>query len=228
MSRGWLIVFAKAPREGLVKTRMSPPLSLAQAATLYDAMLSDVLEASAGFALALDLEPVLAFHPPDAVGEMLTRTPPAFRLQVQRGLGLGERMANAFAEAGAAGARIALLRGSDSPALDFARIEAMTLRLEAGCDAVFTPDTGGGYAMVGQRGAESRLFDVSMSTNDMLRRTLDLASSLGLRVDSTEPVDDLDAAVDLASLTKLSAAESSDLCPRTVEAIGELRRIGVL
>ena len=37
MSRGWLIVFAKAPRPGLVKTRMAPPLDLDQAAALYEA-----------------------------------------------------------------------------------------------------------------------------------------------------------------------------------------------
>ena len=39
MSRGWLIVFAKAPRPGLVKTRLSPPLTLDQCAELYQAML---------------------------------------------------------------------------------------------------------------------------------------------------------------------------------------------
>lgn len=228
MSRGWLIVFAKAPRAGLVKTRMSPPLSLEQASGLYTAMLDDVLEASAAFAAKLDLEPVLAFHPPDAVAEMVARTPPAFRLQVQRGLGLGERMANAFAEAAAAGAPFAILRGSDSPALEYAQIEAASLQLEQGVDVVLTPDGAGGYALVGQRAPDPRIFDVPMSTDDMYARTVSRCADLGLRVYETKPSFDLDRVGDLASLDRLSAEQSLDLCPRTVQAVAELRRGGVL
>ena len=228
MSRGWLIVFAKAPRPGLVKTRMSPPLSPEQAATLYGAMLDDVLEASARFAAEFDLEPVLAFHPPDAVSELVGRVPPSFRLQVQKGLGLAERMANAFAEAEAAGAKLALLRGSDSPALSAAHVEAATLQLDAGEDVVFTPDAGGGYAMVGQRSADTRIFEVAMSTRDMLERTVELGHRLGLRIGRTEPTFDLDEVTDLSILDGLSREESSDLCPRTVESISELRKSGVL
>ena len=228
MSRGWLIVFAKAPRAGLVKTRMSPPLTPVQSAALYDAMLGDVLLASARFAETLELEPVLAFHPPDAVPEMLARTPASFRLQAQRGLGLAERMANAFAEASAAGAPFALLRGSDSPALNLAHIEVATLHLRAGCDVVFTPDGGGGYAMIGQRGAVPRLFEVPMSTDDMLERTLAVAADLALRVESTPRTFDLDVIEDLASLYQLSAERVSDLCPRTVEWISEMRKSGML
>ena len=51
---GTVVVFAKAPRPGRVKTRMCPPLSGAQAAALYSAMLADVLEATAAFAAARD------------------------------------------------------------------------------------------------------------------------------------------------------------------------------
>lgn len=228
MSRGWLIVFAKAPRPGLVKTRMSPPLSLDQATALYDAMLADVLQASARFAAEFDLEPVLAFHPPDAVGEMLGRTPSAFRLQIQKGLGLAERMANAFAEATAAGAPFALLRGSDSPGLESAHIEAATLHLLQGSDIVLTPDGGGGYAMVGQRSAEARIFDVPMSTHDMFDRTVALCQDLGLSVHPTKGTFDLDQIEDLGSLDGMPKEGLLDLCPRTVEAIAELRKQGVL
>lgn len=228
MSRGWLIVFAKAPRPGLVKTRMSPPLSPDEASGLYEAMLADVLKASAGFAEALDLEPVLAFHPPDAVAELIVRTPPAFRLQVQKGVGLGERMANAFAEASAAGAPFAILRGSDSPALDLARIEGTKLHLERGTDVVLTPDGAGGYAMVGQRAPDPRIFEVPMSTHDMIDRTVALCADLGLSVHETKPTFDLDRVADLAALESLSRERSSDLCPRTVEAVADLRDRGVL
>lgn len=228
MSRGWLIVFAKAPRPGLVKTRMAPPLDLDQAAALYEAMLDDVLAASERFAEALDLEPVLAFHPADAEVELRARAPASYRMLLQRGAGLGERMANAFAEARAAGAPFALLRGSDSPALDLTQIEAASLHLRGEKDVVFTPDGGGGYAMIGLRGVAPRLFEVEMSTPDMLDETLALARSLGLGVARTPPSFDLDRAEDLASLSQLPAQRASDLCPLTVQSISRLRSDGVL
>jgi glycosyltransferase A (GT-A) superfamily protein (DUF2064 family) len=159
VSSGWLIVFAKAPRPGLVKTRLSPPLDLEQCAELYDAMLGDVMEASLRFARRLDLLPVLAFHPPDAFAELLGRAPAGYRLQAQRGADLGQRMANAFAEASAAGVERILLRGSDSPALDHSLFEDVLGRLDSGDDLVLTPDQSGGYAMVGMRTARSAIFE---------------------------------------------------------------------
>jgi len=232
LSRGWLIVFAKAPRAGLVKTRFAPPLSLDQAAVLYEAMLADVLVESARAAAEFDLEAVLAFYPEDGTGELLSRSPNVFRLQHQRGNGLAERMANAFAEAAAAGAPFALLRGSDSPALNRAHVCDMVDRLKAGDDLVLTPDLGGGYAMIGQSmsgdGPEPALFDVPMSTGEVLEETRTIANQFALRHSLTQPTFDLDSVDDLDSFDALSLEVSSDLCPRTVEAISNLREIGVL
>ena len=228
MSRGWLIVFAKAPRAGLVKTRFAPPLSLDEAAVLYEAMLADVLVESARAAAQLDLEAVLAFYPEDGVGELLSRTPNAFRLQLQHGNGLGERMANAFAEASAAGAPFAMLRGSDSPALNRAHFCDTVARLKGGDDLVLTPDLGGGYAMIGQATPNAALFDVPMSTGDVLAETIGIANRFALRYSLTEPTFDLDSIADLPSFNKVPVEISSDLCPRTVEAISNLRESGVL
>ncbi len=228
MSRGWFIVFAKAPRPGLVKTRLSPPLSLDQSADLYEQMLADVLEASSRFARKFGLEPILAFYPPDAVGELIHRVPPDFRLQAQRGLGLAERMANAFAEGAAAGARWVLLRGSDSPALGLAHVASAVDSLEAGYDLVLTPDKGGGYAMVGLRQPCAELFDVPMSTQDVLGQTLAIANHVGLRTTVSAPAFDLDTAADFSALDSLSSEESSDLCPLRVKAIAAFRFDGVI
>ena len=222
MTRGWLIVFAKAPRPGLVKTRMSPPLSLDQSAELYAAMLADVLNASAEHAVRLDLLPVLAFHPPEAVGGLIGRVPPGFRLQPQHGDDLGQRMANAFAEAAASGAERILLRGSDSPSLEGSVLEEAMDRLDAGDDVVLTPDQGGGYVLIGMRGPHPELFDVGMSTRDMLEETIRIARSLGLRSSLTPPALDLDTVADLRSLLMLDPARRSDLYPLTVELISSL------
>jgi rSAM/selenodomain-associated transferase 1 len=222
LSGGWLIVFAKAPRPGLVKTRLCPPLSLEESAAFYDAMLVDVLEASARFAAALGLTPVLAFHPPDGARELLDRAPPGYRLQVQRGADLGERMANAFAEAAAAGIDRILLRGSDSPALGQEIFATALDRLDRGDDVVLTPDQGGGYAVIGMRRPQSTLFEAPMSREDVLTRALDAARRDGLRVSTTTPGFDVDTMGDFRCFSALQNAQLLDLCPRTVESISHL------
>jgi glycosyltransferase A (GT-A) superfamily protein (DUF2064 family) len=71
---GAILVFAKSPEPGRVKTRMTPPLSPVQAAELYGHLLDDVLEATAGFAGELNLQPILAVHPPAACEAMVIST----------------------------------------------------------------------------------------------------------------------------------------------------------
>ena len=78
-------LLAAAISTHVVKTRMIPPLSSEQAATLYDAMLADVLTASADFAQRLDLEPILHFGPLDARPEFERRAPDEGPIRRQRG-----------------------------------------------------------------------------------------------------------------------------------------------
>lgn len=228
MSGGWLSVFAKAPRPGRVKTRFVPPLTPAQAAAFYDAMLADVLRASADFASRLGLEPVLHFDPPEALGEFARREPGGYRLYPQRGRDLAARMANAFEQAAASGMSRMLLRGSDSPGLDFIVVADAVARLDAGDDLVLTPDQDGGYALIALKKPRDELFDIPMSTGSVLAETVARARSLGLAVSLTRPTFDLDRAADLAWIDLLSPERSSVLCPRTVEILGDFRRRGVL
>lgn len=228
MSRGWLIVFAKAPRSGLVKTRMSPPFSLEECAALYKEMLADVLSASVRFSAALSLEPVVAFHPPDAIQEVIGQAPPSWRFQAQRGVGLGARMANAASEAAAAGATIVLIRGSDSPALPFECLEEAVHRLDAGDDVVLTPDQGGGYALIGMKKVYRSLFDIPMSTDLVFHQTIEFAKDSGLSVGTTQATFDLDSEGDLQLLESLSDEKKADLCPRTVQFLSTAPGIRVL
>ncbi len=217
MSRGWLIVFAKAPRAGLVKTRMSPPFSLDECAALYAEMLADVLASTELYATRLGLDPIVAYHPADAVYEIVGDAPAGFRFQVQRGEDLGERMAHAAAEAEAAGAECVLIRGSDSPALPFACFEEALERLKQGDEIVFTPDQSGGYALVGMKKVERRLFNIPMSSDAVLSQTLEFAHELGISTATTRAGFDLDTVGDLQLLDSLSDEEKADLCPRTVQ-----------
>ena len=212
---GALVVFAKAPRPGEVKTRMTPPLRPEEAADFYRCMLEDVLAETARIAPALGLEPLLAVHPPAAVRELASVAPASFRVVAQRGADLGRRMEWAVAEAAAGGARAICLRGSDSPALGAAAIRS-ALRGLADADLALSPDRDGGYNLVALRRPAPGLFDHPMSTASVLEDTLARARRLGLRARILEPSFDLDSLADLGSLAEARRADPRLPCPRTL------------
>ena len=218
--RGVIIVFAKAPRPGQVKTRMSPPLTPEQAAGLYSQLLLDVLEVTGELAPRLELEPVLAVHPPEACAELADLAPTPFRVVPQRGASLSQRMAHAVAEAAAAGARRILLRGSDSPLLDEAIVKRALAALEH-FDLAVCPDRDGGYSLIGLRGPAPGIFSHPMSTASALEDTLENAASLGLRVDVQDASFDLDRAGDLDLLARARSPATARLCGRTLAYLDE-------
>lgn len=212
---GALVVFAKRPVAGQVKTRLTPPLTPEQAAALYREMLADVLAASAAFASDLGLAPVLTVAPADAGAELARMAPPAYRVVAQRGADLAQRMAWAVAEQAAAGRDRILLRGSDSPALSAETLEQALAALDRH-DLVLCPDRDGGYNLVGLREPAPGVFDHPMSTERVLDDTLAAARSLGLRGHVLAPGFDIDRFEDLRLLAAERAAGRAGVCPRTL------------
>jgi len=212
---GTLIVFGKAPRPGLVKTRMCPPLDPEEAAQLYGAMLDDVLEATVHMARVLDLEPVLTVYPAEAQFELAQRAPRDFRIVAQRGRDLSERMCWAVAEGGATGATPILIRGSDSPVLDFATVRSAVAALGE-ADLAIAPDVDGGYNLVALREPAPGLFSHPMSTSSVLNDTRSRAAELGLRTRVLGETFDLDTADDLSLLALRRAQIDSHACHRTL------------
>jgi len=212
--RGTLVVLAKAPQAGLVKTRLSPPFTAQQAAAFYTAMLCDVLAATAEFAEALGVCAVVAVHPGERRAAIARLAPARFRVVAQRGDDLGARMSWAVREAAAAGASRILLRGSDSPTLELSAVREALEALED-CDVVLGPDRDGGYSLVGVRRPSAGLFHHPMSTGSVLQDTLDNAARLGLRARLARPGFDVDTADDLRHLAAARAAGAAALCPRT-------------
>jgi len=219
VSAAALIVFAKDPVPGRVKTRMVPPFSPRQAADFYAALLEDVLEASSEFARAAGLAAVLAIHPPRAARSIVARVPTDFRVIAQRGANLGQRMDFAMRDAAAGGASRILLRGSDSPVLDADRF---TEALEALDDVelVVSPDLDGGYNLIGLRQPVTGLFDHPMSTRTVLEDTLANATELGLTSRIQQPSFDIDTAEDLVLLREARSGPASAvverLCPNAL------------
>jgi glycosyltransferase A (GT-A) superfamily protein (DUF2064 family) len=198
---------------------MVPPLSPQQASDLYNEMLQDVLIASGRMALEIGLAPILAVDPPSAVLTLARSAPREFQVVPQRGANLAERMEWAIREAAASGADRTLLRGSDSPTLDFEQIESALVSLDD-FDLVISPDLGSGYNLIGVRKATPGLFDHPMSTRTVLEDTLANAAALGLRAEIQRASFDLDTASDLSRLAAARegpcGADITNLCPRTL------------
>ncbi len=220
MSAGAIVVFAKWPRPGRVKTRMTPPLTREQAAGLYAALLRDVLAATADVSARLDLEPVLAVDPREAGPALAREAPSSFRVVSQRGADLGQRMSWALRELAASGARRVLLRGSDSPILD-GEIVAEALASLDHSDLCVSPDRDGGYSLIGLRRPLAGLFDHPMSTGSVLEDTLTRAAEAGLRSAMLSPTFDLDRVEDLRELARARERGVTGLCERTLAYLDE-------
>jgi uncharacterized protein len=213
--RGALLVFAKEPRPGAVKTRLCPPFSAQQAADFYACLLADVLETSGAAAARLGLAPILCVEPAEACERVAAGAPAGFAVLPQRGPDLGTRMEGAFADAAALHAGPLLLRGSDSPLLGEATLAAALAAL-ANADLALSPDLDGGYNLVALRRPAPGLFAHAMSTATVLADTLANAARLGLRGALLEPGFDLDTAADLAHLARARDEGRAGACPRSL------------
>lgn len=183
-----LLVIAKSPEPGKAKTRLCPPCTPEQAASLAAAALDDTL-ATVAAAGGRDRRRVLVLDGP--AGSWI---PEAFEIVAQRGHGLAERLANAFSDAGAP----AMLVGMDTPQLEVTLLEAGLAALDRdGAQAVYGPAADGGYWGIGLRAADPRVFeDVEMSTKATGAQQLRRLRALGLSVAELPPLLDVDTIED--------------------------------
>jgi glycosyltransferase A (GT-A) superfamily protein (DUF2064 family) len=194
---------------------MTPLLSPEVAAAFYREMLLDVLDESARACVALDLEGVLSVSPKVAMHDLAGLAPKNFRVVAQSGPDLGARMAHEVARALATGAARVVLRGSDNPALGTGEIAALDRALDT-VDLAASPDLDGGYGAIGLRVAAREVFDHPMSTDEVLRETLERASAAGLTSATAEGCFDLDTVDDLRHLAEARPGLPADRCPRTL------------
>ncbi len=214
-------MLAKAPRPGLAKTRLaaSGRRSLEAAARLAQAFLEDTLASSRAAAAERRW---IGFAPQDAEAEFAVLAPDFTRFAQTRG-DLGERIAQAFARAFAAGAARAVVIGSDTPQLGAARIDAAFERLEH-CDLVLGPARDGGYYLIGLTGARPELFEgIEWSCERVLAQTLERANGLGLRVKLLDELDDIDGDAELERLAE-ALAQTPLSAPATARALNELTK----
>jgi uncharacterized protein len=195
--RWLLLVFARAPLAGTVKTRLIPVLGAQAATDLHRQLVSLTLQRACA-ACGAHVQLWIGGDPFDAfVQDCATRfcTP----MYEQRGADLGHRMADAFERAPSGTDRAArcVLIGTDCPAQTVQDLEHAAEALRSH-DAVLQPAEDGGYVLVGLRRPRPELFDgIDWGGPCVTEQTLQRAVSLGLTVQLLRTLPDLDSASDL-------------------------------
>ena len=189
-----LLVLAKSPEAGRVKTRLCPPFTPVQAAALAAAALGDTLAAVAATP-AVARTVVLD----GLAGDWL---PASFAVLPQRGRGLDERLAAAYDDSWAAHPAPLLLVGMDTPQVTPALLTAAAAHLVSdGTDAVLGLATDGGWWALGLRRPDaSLLVGVPMSTAETGVRQHGRLVRAGLRVGLLPALTDVDTAEDAAAV----------------------------
>ena len=199
-----IVIFAKAPQPGSVKTRLIPALGADGAAALARRLLAHTLQR----ALAADVGEVeLCMSPaPSDAAWLDVAIDSAVQQTAQEAGDLGARMAKAVrrvtAQTHSADTSV-LLIGTDCPALTAALLQQAAQQLETH-DAVMLPAHDGGYVLLGLKFPCPELFgDMPWSTSVVAAETLQRMAILNLRVWLGPTLHDIDEPADLQHVPEL-------------------------
>jgi len=206
-----LVIFAKAPIPGHVKTRLSPPLTPDEAATLHGSFVLDTLERTKAAVgrLKLSMDRYLACAPSSShVFFKIMEERQGVTLIDQVGDNLGARMHQAIETMLSRGYRRTSLLGTDVPTVPLEHFK-QALTLLDNHDLVLGPAMDGGYYLIGMNRTIPELFtDIPWSTDQVLRLTQDRAALLGLKTALLQPWRDIDTLADLEALIEACTAET--------------------
>jgi rSAM/selenodomain-associated transferase 1 len=188
-----IVIFAKAPRAGEVKTRLIPALGPEGAAMLAQRLLSHAIEQ----AIAADVGRVELCLTPDDEHVWAEFAVPSIVAQSPQGAGdLGERLARASKRVIDAGSAV-LLIGTDCPALDARMLRLLASSLE-NADAAMAPAVDGGYVALALKRYHPRLFErIDWSTSTVAAETLRRLEELGWPTRQLPAMHDIDEPQDL-------------------------------
>jgi len=197
-----ILVFAKAPEPGQVKTRLIPALGAEGAAELYMRLLKQTVVSVA----AADLAPVQLWCAPNSTHAFFQQLACRYELSLydQSGVDLGERMSSA-ADLALKESEAVVLIGADCPMLGSVYLSQSLQWLMDGNDAVVGPAEDGGYVLLGLRQNDAVLFEeMPWGGDQVLRLTRERLAGLGWCWQELEPLWDIDRPSDLERWQKLN------------------------
>jgi rSAM/selenodomain-associated transferase 1 len=190
-----LVIMAKAPKPGMVKTRLAqslPPLAIT---ALYRCLLGDTV----ALARSLSGVDVAIMCPGPDVNDIACLAGDGVEVVAQEGEGLAAGLTSVFAHF-ATGQQRVVAFNSDSPHLSPSVLDNAFQTL-ATHDVVIGPTHDGGYYLVGAKAAHPTLFENDgMGTTNALEALMARARTLSLSTGFTDPFYDIDVADDLIQL----------------------------
>lgn len=199
-----LVVVARAPRAGEVKTRLAAALGTERTLGLYVCFLRDtfaLMEAARDARPGLSL--VLCHTPADAGQEFECVERGGSLMLAQRGDDFGARLQNCFADLFAAGYEAVVVMDADSPTLPAEHLTAAFDRLREEGAVVVGPALDGGYYLIGMRQLHESLFEgVNWGTETVLAETRERALAAGLELKLLPEWYDVDTPEELGRLRR--------------------------
>src|SRR6202011_3108516 len=216
---GTLVIMAKAPKPGVVKTRLAQSLPFAAVVELYRCLLDDTM----ALARSLDDVQVAIMCPASDVEDLSRTVGDSIPIVAQSGDGLAAGLTSVFAHFAAAGHRRIVAFNSDSPHLPPSVLKS-AFRALAQRDVVIGPTHDGGYYLVGATVPHPGLFaGDGLGTTNAYEALLGRVRALGLSVSLTDPFYDIDVAEDLSRLAgELESVPAR--APRTAQWLMEWRK----
>jgi uncharacterized protein len=223
MSDTALMIMTRYPQKGQVKTRLARQIGDEATLQIYQAFLSDL--ATRFSKTAYDLYWVYTPAIPDfhaALSTLLAPTSLPGRSFPQQGEGLGARLLDAFRTISAQDYQAGILIGSDNPHIAKETILQAREALKD-ADVVLGPAEDGGYYLIAMCRPYDLFTDIPMSTDAVLRLTIQKAQDQNLRVHLLNPLFDIDEQADLLRLVRLLEEEPT-LAPATAACLAQLKK----
>jgi rSAM/selenodomain-associated transferase 1 len=198
-----LVLYARVPRQGAVKTRLQEILSAREALSLHVALVEDSIALLRVVSARVGAQPMVAFSEPwdpaaDPESPSLGPSCEGIELLPQRGSDLGGRLGQTFRDLTSAGRGSAVIFGSDSPTLPPEWLETACEAVGRGTDVVLGPAEDGGYYLVGARLPAPPIFDgISWGGDRVLGETLGALGRAATRGALLPPWYDVDRPEDL-------------------------------
>ncbi len=189
-----LVIFAKYPEPGAVKTRLGPQFSPEEASQFYRLMAEEIVKVHSQ---AGSYKCIVCCFPEEKIDEFRSWLGEKIHLIPQRGEDLGTKQLNAFIDSEKLGFNRTIIIGSDCPSITVSDIEEAFVHIE-GDKIALGPSDDGGYYLIGSTLPRADLFEgVNWSTTSVFSEVASNAEKVGVDIATLPGRNDIDTYEDL-------------------------------